>query len=142
MVSEYFWWRDFHCMPRITHAKEMSRAWTMDVCYKGSKRKNFTAWIVHPENSAHNRQTKSLVYYKNLTYPDGRAWATEKNCNNLDAYKEHDFWRFLKIKNNESDHLILEQAVRTLEERYSFVGLTENMRDSVRIAHYRALGLE
>lgn len=138
VVSEYFWWRDFHCMPRVTHAKEMSRAWTMGNCWKGAthKNNNFTSWILDPENSAHNRQIKSLVYYKNLTYPDGAEASFEKNCNNLDAYKENDFWKAMKIQNDPRDTHIFEKARETLENKYAFVGLTENMRDSVRISHW------
>ena len=125
-------------MPRVTHAKEMSRAWTMGNCWKGAthKNNNFTAWILDYENSAHNRQIKSLIWYKNLTYPSEKSYSTEKNCNNLDAYKENDFWKMFRIKNNASDDFIFKQAVKTLEEKYAFVGLTENMKDSVRISHW------
>ena len=128
VLSEYYWWRGKGCLTR-KNSTRLTRAWTFELCLKNW---NLTKWILHPDNSAHNRQFKSLVYFKNLTIP--LLENNDSNCNNMDGYKERDFWRKIKIYNDMRDSGLLERLLETIEEKYFFIGLTENMEDSTEAA--------
>lgn len=129
VLSEFYWWRGKGCLQRHITSQRLTRAWTFELC---SQTKNLTNWILHENNSAHNRQFKSLVFFKNLTVP--LLDNNDSNCNNMDGYKEHDFWKTVPIYNDLRDARLLEKVISDIEEKFFFVGLTENMEESTEAA--------
>jgi len=71
-------------------------AWHKSIC---SSRKYFKQWLLHPNNTAHNRQAKTLINWSNITSPANSS----KECLNLNGNKDYEIFKpFESLNYNEN----------------------------------------
>ena len=127
VLSEYAWWRK-RCVEE--------RAWTAGLCAAPKIRgatpeERLLAWVNTHENNAHNRMTKMLAHLPAMRAPG----ASQSHCATFDAVRQVEFWSGhynLTMAEGLEDRLnadtgLLENAIRTLESRFAFVGVQEHL---------------
>ena len=114
VLSEYYWWAkvadrdDGRC----------ANAWHIESC---SVRDNLKHWVMHPFNTAHNRQVKSLANLPKMKAPGSRY----RQCLNLDGQADHKFFGSYQTLNSNKSLII--NAIRNIEENFAFIGIYEDI---------------
>ena len=110
--------------------KRDSFAWPIDL-QESARRNNFTEWILHENNTAHNRQFNTFLDLGAL----GDHYGLDKdlntdvsNCVNINGTKYLSFWR----KHGDLLEVDLKSGLLdTISDNFLFVGITEKMDSSV-----------
>lgn len=133
VISEYFWWKSGK---RISH----SFAWPAElkkVAYENHG--NFTKWILHENNTAHNRQFKTFLDVGAVgdNYGlDGVLNTDVSDCANINSTKYLRFWKKFSeergglLESGSLENDLKTSVLNTISENFLFVGLTEKMDSS------------
>ena len=116
VISEYFWWRKL-----ITNKnnKRPPKAWPENLREVSG---NLTEWLLHKDNTAHNRQFKSLVEFQDLFNPFGRD-----DCVNVDGNRNLKIWKGVNL--DEYKNRLLD----TIGNEFLFVGILEEYDKSLEV---------
>jgi len=137
VLSEFFYWRK-SCRP--------GPQWTAELCAAAQKKgaAGFRAWVLSPFNNGANRMTKMLSNDRRMKAPA----PTAADCVSFDATQQGLFWgeRYnatfatgLEDAINK-DATLLKDAIQTVESRFVFVGIQDEMEASLRLLHYMLAG--
>jgi len=125
VVSEYYWWRP----------KSGEKAWDREL--HAATKGGLMGWALSPHNNAHNRMTKQVAFFPSMRAPGTRGGS----CTSYGAEPEKVFWSALYNRSvddglwaavNQDDKL-LDNAIRSMSDRFAVVGLTERMGDSLAV---------
>ena len=118
VLSEYYWWLD-----------KCSNAWPRSLCMVGKN--SLEAWIKHPQNTAHNRQTKSLISLEDKgdtgsSWDYGKESGTTNKCSNLNAAL--DITKYSSKPEYKTQNISLaETAIKNLEQNFMYVAIYEKI---------------
>lgn len=119
VISEYFWWKN-------KPPGKPPGAWTQSLKHAS---KNFTAWILHADNSAHNRQFKSFVDFSDIGYPTSH----DADCLNVkgDWFVEYWHGKWGWMHEGMSDSALTRNVFENIQRNFGFIGVLEEMKDSL-----------
>ena len=115
VISEYFYWKD-----------TKTRAWS-----KNLKKTDydFKKWILHEDNTAHNRQFKTFVNLQALDDKVGEK-LRKNDCFNYAGEYTVNFWRNIQLSE------LQDNVFQNIIKNFGFIGLFENMYQSVEVLGY------
>jgi hypothetical protein len=123
-LSEFHWWT------RAQAGKTSARRFWNDETAEQAQH-GLTSWAVDPRNNAYNRQVKYLA----MAAPNPASF---QSCisTNYDAYVAYWKARYSCTEDQieeriNADRSLLEDAKRAIEERFLYVGVTDNFDQSV-----------
>ena len=121
VISEYFWWKN----------EATPGAWTESLKQAS---KNFTAWILHPDNSAHNRQFNSFVDFSDIGHPESH----DDDCLNLKGDWFVEYWYGKRSWKHQglSDLELTKNVFDNVQRNFGFIGVLEEMEESLGILEF------
>ena len=129
VLSEYKSWKHL-----CNSKKTTDQLWTSKLCTI-AQLNNLTEWIMHVDNTAHNRQFKTLIYNKNITI------SPDRNCLNMDPLRDVRVWKDFLVDTQMSEikmETVVATALKLLHNMYAFIGLADNIEQSSRLMTYSA----
>lgn len=115
VLSEYVAWRA---------TEEQNPGWDNNLGDRAYYHNNLTEWVLAVNNTAHNRQVKSLADLGNTDFL--RSFGSQ--CANQNAAKDIGYWQNYTLMNE--DEGLLDNVIANIEENFAFIGLAEDLKHS------------
>lgn len=114
VISEYYWWRVSYARNNYTSC---AHAWPNSLC--SSIQKGLEAWVRHPNNTAHNRQTRSLFSES----PKNVQISKTNRCYNVNGeYVLQHFGDVTKLNNNIE---MIKNVIKNIDSNFVFLAVLD-----------------